>query len=294
MVQANTKNLYCAHLALPALVKRRGADMISRMNEGLHRLTEREKETLRLLLSGHDAKTIARSLEISIHTVNERLREARRKLGVTSSREAARQLSQIEQIGPNSHADKEFGSAKPKEGLDKDTPQSGIRQIAVHSLIWVLGGIVIMSLIYAAILLSQAVQPANQTQVKAASSTASAPTAAQVALAENARRWLAIMDSFRWDESWNQSSAYFRSQITASQWAAKADPVRRPLGAVVSRRLKKVQTEGLPKQPVGEYVIVQFQTNFAVRANTIETVVLVHEQSGWSVAGYWILPDLGQ
>ena len=264
------------------------------MNEGLHKLSEREKETLRLLLSGHDAKTIARSLEISIHTVNERLREARRKMGVTSSREAARLLSQVEQNGPNFHADKQFGDARPEIGSDSGPQQSGKRRSAAYPLTWVLGGIVIMSLIYAAIILAKAVQPNNQAQVQPASATASPPNAAQVVLAENARRWLAIMDGFRWEESWNQSSAYFKSQITAAQWAAKAEPVRRPLGAVVSRRLKKVQSEGLPKQPVGDYVIVQFQTNFAVRANTIETVVLVREQSGWSVAGYWILPDLGQ
>lgn len=264
------------------------------MNEGLNRLSEREKETLRLLLSGHDAKTIARSLEISVHTVNERLREARRKLGVTSSREAARLLSQVEQDSPNFHADKQFGDARLAREADRDTQQSGNRWIAGHPLTWVLGGIVIMSLIYAAIFWSQAMQQNGQTKLEAASATASTPNAVQGRLAENARRWLAIVDSFRWDESWNQSSAYFRSQITAAQWAAKVDPVRRPLGAVVSRKLKKVQTEGLPRQPVGEYVIVQFQTNFAVRANTIETVVLAHEQSGWAIAGYWILPDLGQ
>ena len=150
-----------------------------------------------------------------------------------------------------------------------------------------------MTLIYAAVILSQAVQPNNQAQVKAASAVVSAPNAAQVALAEDARRWLAIIDGFRWEESWNQSSAYFKSQITAAQWAAKADPVRRPLGAVSSRRLKKVQTEGLPRQPVGDYAIVQFQTDFAMRANTIETVVLLREGSGWHVSGYWIAPDLG-
>jgi len=52
-------------------------------------LTDREKETLRLLLSGHDAKSIARELGLSVHTVNERLRDARRRLHVSSSREAA-------------------------------------------------------------------------------------------------------------------------------------------------------------------------------------------------------------
>ena len=42
--------------------------------------TEKEKQTLRLIVRGHDAKSLARHLGLSVHTVNERLRDARRKL----------------------------------------------------------------------------------------------------------------------------------------------------------------------------------------------------------------------
>ncbi len=59
-------------------------------------LSDKEKQVLRLLLRGHDAKSSARELELSVHTVNERLRDARRKLGVSSSREAARMLHESE------------------------------------------------------------------------------------------------------------------------------------------------------------------------------------------------------
>ena len=48
------------------------------MSDGFQALSEREKETLRLLLGGHDIKSIAAGLGLSVHTVNERLREARR------------------------------------------------------------------------------------------------------------------------------------------------------------------------------------------------------------------------
>src|SRR5262245_57702439 len=65
-----------------------------RMQDDLQKLTDREKETLRLLLAGHDAKSAARFLGLSVHTVNERLRDARSKLGVSSSREAARRLAE--------------------------------------------------------------------------------------------------------------------------------------------------------------------------------------------------------
>ena len=38
-------------------------------------LTEKEKQTLRLLVIGYDAKSMARHLGLSIHTINERLRD---------------------------------------------------------------------------------------------------------------------------------------------------------------------------------------------------------------------------
>ena len=65
----------------------------------VQKLTPRQKEILRLLLNGYDAKSVGRELGISVHTVTEHLREARRHLGVSSSREAARILRQAE-LGP--------------------------------------------------------------------------------------------------------------------------------------------------------------------------------------------------
>lgn len=82
------------------------------MQERFDIVSEREKETLRLLLNGHDAKSVASTLGLSVHTVNERLREARRKLGVGSSREAARLLAQVENQGTNFLGDKKSGSSR--------------------------------------------------------------------------------------------------------------------------------------------------------------------------------------
>jgi DNA-binding CsgD family transcriptional regulator len=55
-------------------------------------LTERERQVLRLLARGHDIKSAARDLSISSSAVSDRLRQARRKLGVSTSRQAARIL----------------------------------------------------------------------------------------------------------------------------------------------------------------------------------------------------------
>lgn len=55
-------------------------------------LTDKELEILRLLTAGHTVKSIAVRLGRSETSINERLRDARRKTGVGSSRELARHL----------------------------------------------------------------------------------------------------------------------------------------------------------------------------------------------------------
>jgi DNA-binding CsgD family transcriptional regulator len=84
------------------------------ISDQLSSLTEREREVLRLLANGHDIKSIARELSISTSAVTDRLRHARRKLGVSTSREAARMLANGEVgarfgvhtlLGEESHSD---------------------------------------------------------------------------------------------------------------------------------------------------------------------------------------------
>jgi DNA-binding CsgD family transcriptional regulator/predicted aspartyl protease len=84
------------------------------MSGPIQQLTPREREVILLLGQGHDAKSIARDLGISVHTVNERLRDVRRKMGVTSSREAARLLSAEASPG----GDKNLGPKKMGMGSE--------------------------------------------------------------------------------------------------------------------------------------------------------------------------------
>ena len=74
-------------------------------------LTDKEREILRLLAAGHTVKSIAAHLGRSEASINERLRDARRKTGVGSSRELARLLDtqkiwdkNIDLAGPRSLA----------------------------------------------------------------------------------------------------------------------------------------------------------------------------------------------
>src|SRR3569833_3484761 len=94
--------------------------------EGLPALTEKEKQTLRLIVRGHDATSTARSLGLSVHTINERLRDARRKMAVSSSREAARLLLAAEGDEAGSALPDLFGDVKiGEDAAGARTDQAG-------------------------------------------------------------------------------------------------------------------------------------------------------------------------
>lgn len=257
------------------------------MSEGYQTLTEKEKQTLRLVVRGYDAKSLARHLGISVHTVNERLRHARRKMEVSSSREAARMLLDKESSSPDSLAYKQMGEAESALGVRHElAPGDGLK--ATNRFAWIIGGMLIMSLILATLALSSALQvaepAAKSTQVTAAAAEAS-DAAVDADIAQSARRWLVLVDEGRWDESWNATGRTFRELNTSEKWAAVSEEVRPPLGAVLSRVASS--QEHLPAPPHG-YEMIKFRTSFTNRANATETVTLEREGSDWRVVGYWI------
>lgn len=256
------------------------------MQDRTKQLSEREKEALRLLLAGHDAKSSARALGLSVHTINERLRDSRRKLGVSSSKEAARILAETEPSGPNPLGYKQFGvgeagSVVTGEGhRDRRTWRSGT--------FWLIGGASIMLATIAAILLAQGSPAVTGSDPRPP--VALAPTVAS-ATEKSARAWLALVDAGKWDQSWDAASTMFKSQVTAAKWASMIEPVRKPLGTLATRSLKGAkQTNTLPGAPDGDYVMMQFTTAFSAQSSTTETIVLVREGSDWKVAGYFIRP----
>lgn len=83
-------------------------------------LTEKELEVLRLLAAGHTVKSIAVSLGRTEASINERLRDARRKTGVGSSRELARLLA------AQKNWDRNFDLAEPR-GVPDGLPQPSAR-----------------------------------------------------------------------------------------------------------------------------------------------------------------------
>jgi DNA-binding CsgD family transcriptional regulator len=256
------------------------------MTDAAFALTEKEKEALRLMVRGHDAKSIARSLGLSVYTINDRLRDARRKMAVSSSREAARLLLTAEGGDvifptPEFIGDREIGEDGAASAVDeRGAPVSGAGRISRRSRTII--GVLAMTLILG--LLALAAQP-DATPVPS-----STPVAAQeaghgeinVVVVEKARSWLALLDEGRWDDSYQATGSSFRKLNSLAVWTQTSEKVRVPLGAMQSRTL--IRQENLPAPPYG-YEVVKFRTRFANKADAVETVTLDHEDGQWRVVG---------
>lgn len=86
-------------------------------SSGLARLTERQRQCLRLFHANLEVKEIANRLGLSPHTVNEHLRDARKLLGVDRSMQAARLLAEAE--GDNRPVPEPFGVADAPPAADE-------------------------------------------------------------------------------------------------------------------------------------------------------------------------------
>jgi DNA-binding CsgD family transcriptional regulator len=255
------------------------------MPAGFQALTEKEKQTLRLIGRGHDAKSMARHLGLSVHTVNERLRDARRKLEVSSSREAARLLLDTECDDPQKRADEQIGEAAGSAAVAMpEPPDSGTERApgVAFPVAWLIAGVVFMSALFA--ILAIAAAPQSTGAPASAQMTALAPVAETDAV-RAARAWLELHDEGRWRETWNGTGAEFRKLNSVERWSEVAQSVRPPLGATISR--VAIAQESVPAPPAGVDMI-KFRTRFANKGDAVETVSLAREDGAWKVVGIYI------
>ncbi len=77
---------------------------------------------------------------------------------------------------------------------------------------------------------------------------------------ESAQIWLELVDSEKYAESWEEAAEYFKSAISKGKWQETIQAIRKPLGKVISRKLKSQQyTTSLPGAQDGEYVVIQYK-----------------------------------
>ena len=107
---------------------------------------------------------------------------------------------------------------------------------------------------------------------------------------ESAQAWLEFVDSEKYAESWEEAAEYFKSAITKEKWEKTIQAVRKPLGKVVSRKLKSQKyATSLPGAPDGEYVVIQYTTDFENKKAATETITpMLDKADKWRVTGYFI------
>lgn len=119
-------------------------------------------------------------------------------------------------------------------------------------------------------------------QVLAADDKSQAETAAD--------QWLALIDSGKYGESWDHAATLFKAALPREQWVSAMQSMRTQLGVTNARsRTTSTYTRTLPGAPEGEYVVIQFQSDFANKNGAIETVTPMEDEKGvWKISGYFI------
>ncbi len=110
------------------------------------------------------------------------------------------------------------------------------------------------------------------------------------AVRETGAGWLEKLDKGWYNQCYDESSSYLKTQITIDNWMNNMNSFRKPLGPASKRKELNMffETE-LPNSPQGEYVIIQYGTVILEKQAIIETLALMKEADGsWKISGYFI------
>jgi len=107
---------------------------------------------------------------------------------------------------------------------------------------------------------------------------------------ESAIQWLALVDSGKYRQSWEETAEIFRRAVTSDGWEQKMSIHREPLGKLISREVKSAKYRTtLPGAPDAEYVVITFEASYENKKSAIETVTPMKEKDGtWRVSGYYL------
>ena len=104
-----------------------------------------------------------------------------------------------------------------------------------------------------------------------------------------ALNWLSLVDEGEYESSWHDTGELFQSRIGSLDWAEKLRAVREPLGKNISRSIKNcTDHESLPGVPDAAYAVLDFESVYDQKCNSLEKITLVNSERGWRVVGYFI------
>ena len=101
--------------------------------------------------------------------------------------------------------------------------------------------------------------------------------------------WLTLLDNRKYDDSYQEASASFRSDVSPEQWKQSLERYRDPLGPALSRSVARLNfAKQLRGAPDGNYAIFHFTTDFKNKEHVTERLTLVEEDGKWKASAYAI------
>jgi serine/threonine-protein kinase len=147
---------------------------------------------------------------------------------------------------------------------------------------------------WCAILAGLFISPAMLAQQSGAQPQQSAPAPDAHAVEEReaqreALGFLQYLDQGRYADSYSYTSAIIRAKMNAAQFEQEIKKDRAPLGAKQTRKLlNATYATSLPTAPAGQYVVLQYNTDFAKKKDAVETVTMSYENGYWRLAGWFL------
>ena len=116
------------------------------------------------------------------------------------------------------------------------------------------------------------------------------PSVEKQAAINSARHWVTLIDSGRYEQSWQIATDKFRQELTARQWRIGLEQIREPYGRVKSRNIKS--TKHLENGANGAYqknLVVEFKTFFENEQSATEFItVMLGKDGAWRVSAYYL------
>jgi hypothetical protein len=108
-----------------------------------------------------------------------------------------------------------------------------------------------------------------------------------------ATKWLAAVDTGKYDDAWATSADEIKTVGPKEGFAKMMEQTRAPLGKEVSRAVKdKAYAKDPQNAPPGEYVQIHFNTSFENAKSATELVIVKKQPDGvWKVGQYSMNQD---
>jgi hypothetical protein len=103
-----------------------------------------------------------------------------------------------------------------------------------------------------------------------------------------AESWILLWDAGKYDESYELLDQDTRAAVSKRQWFMLWSGVRKPLGAVKSRKLNRAEyIKSLPGAPDREGAVIAYESSFENKKGVLETFGMMRQKDGtWRVGHY--------